>query len=213
MESEKPSIYFPFDTCEKVQEGIAQPYSTGINILNIAVIIYFLTKTKHAYTFYFIFSILLFEIFHTLSHMFHIHRQIQTNLVHSMVYLINATFLYTVYRHSGIPPSFFLMFIICIWIGLDIYAMLHLSMVFYIITQLGIFFSILFFYYSILPTNSKNSIPWLFIIGLLIVCLVYNEMRNCEEMENLYPDAPFHILVEIPGLFFFYILCRSMYTL
>jgi hypothetical protein len=73
--------------------------------------------------------------------------------------------------------------------------------------------SILFFYYSILPTNSKNSIPWLFIIGLLIVCLVYNEMRNCEEMENLYPDAPFHILVEIPGLFFFYILCRSMYTL
>jgi len=212
MESEK-HLYFPFETCEKVQDVIAQPYSTLINILNAAIILYFLTKTKNMYTFYFIFSILLFEIMHTFSHMFHIHGQIQTNIVHLLVYLINITLLYTLYRHSGILPSFFLLFTILIWIGVDIYALFYLSNVFYIITQLGIFFSIFIFYFTTLPSKSKNSIPWLFIIGILIVCLLYNEMRNCEEIANLYPDAPFHLLVEIPGVLFFYILCRSMYEL
>ena len=214
-EKEKKS-YFPFETCEtpQLEDGcIAQPYSTAVNLLNTLIILFFLFQTKNTYTFFFLFSILLFEISHTISHMFHIDSSIQTTMVHSLAYVINATLLYALYRHSGIAPSLFLSFILVIFIGIDIYAFCFLSAAFYVLTQFVIFLSILFFYFTTLPTSSKNSVKWLVFLGILIVCLVYNEIRNCDEMAKLYPDAPFHILVEIPGLFFFYILCRSMYLL
>lgn len=216
FESEKKqNSYFPFKTCETpdTDSWIAQPYSTVINLLNILIILFFLFQTKNTYTFFFLFSILLFEISHTASHVFHIDGSIQTTMVHSLTYVINATLLYALYRYSGIAPSLFLSFILVSLIIIDIYAFSFLSATFYILTQFVIFLSILFFYFTTLPTQTKSSVKWLVFLGVLIVCLVYNEIRNCDEMAKLYPDAPFHILVEIPGLFFFYLVCRSMYLL
>jgi hypothetical protein len=214
-ESEKQNSYFPFETCENPDEDswFAQPYSTAVNILNILIILFFLIQTKTTYTFLFLFSILLFEITHTASHAFHIDGVTQTTIVHSLAYVINAALLYALYRHSGIAPSLFLSIWIVIIIGIDIYALFSLSAVFYILTQFLIFISILLFYFTTLPSRSKNCIKWLVFLGILIVCLVYNEIRNCDEMAKLYPTAPFHILVEIPGLFFFYLVCRNFYLL
>ena len=134
-------------------------------------------------------------------------------MVHGLAYFINAALLYTLYRHSGIAPSLFLSILIIIIIGIDIYALFSLSTVFYILTQFLIFLSIIIFYFTTLPTKTKSSVKWLVFLGILIVCLVYNEIRNCDEMVQLYPTAPFHILVEIPGVFFFYFLCRNFYEL
>lgn len=213
-ESEQKS-YFPFETCEKptANEWIAQPYSAAVNALNSLIILFFLLQTKTTYTFLFLFVIFIFEIMHTTSHMFHVNGPLQTNIIHGFAYAINAALLYALYRHSHIIPSKWLIMILFFWISLDIYALFALSTVFYILTQFAIFLSILFFYYSSLPSNTKSSLKWLVLIGILIICLVYNEIRNCDEMAKLYPTAPFHILVEIPGVLFFYILCRSMYLL
>jgi hypothetical protein len=215
-ESEKKTkSYFPFETCEKPREDcwIAQPYSTAVNCLNSLIIIFFLIQTKNSYTFFFLFSIFIFELLHTFSHAFHIDGAIQTNIIHGLAYCINAALLYVLYRHSGIAPSLFLSILIMIFVGIDIYALFFLSTVFYILTQFLIFLSILFFYFTTLPTQTKSSVKWLVFLGILIVCLVYNEIRNCDEMAKLYPDAPFHILVEIPGVFFFYLVCRNFYEL
>lgn len=215
-EIKKQNSYFPFETCEKPTQNewmISQPYSTAINALNSLIIFFFLLQTKTTYTFIFLFILLLFELIHTLSHSFHINGPLQTNIIHGFAYAINAALLYALYRHSNIFPSRWFILILFIWIGLDIYALFTLSTVFYILSQFVIFLSILFFYYSSLPVKTKNSIPWILMIGILIVCLVYNEMRNCDEMAKLYPTAPFHILVEIPGVFFFYFICRNFYDL
>jgi len=212
---EKNNAYFPFETCEKPNTNsiISQPYSTFVNIINTSIILYFLTQTKHAYTFYFLLSVFLFELSHTLSHMFHIEGHIQRNVVHFFAYCINATLLYTLYCYSHVFPSIFLLILIFLLICFDIYSLLYLSSIFYIISQVLILFSIFCFYYFTLPSTIKTSILWLFLIGTLIIVLVYNEIRNCHEMTQLYPDAPFHILVEIPGVFFFFILCRAFYLL
>ena len=215
FESEKQNSYFPFETCETPDKDgyIAQPYSTTVNCLNSLIVFFFLTQTKNYYTFFFLFSIFLFELLHTFSHAFHIDGATQTNLVHGLAYFINATLLYALYRYSGIAPSLFLSIILVSLISIDIYALFSLSTVFYILTQFLIFLSILFFYFTTLPSNTKSSVKWLVFLGILIVCLVYNEIRNCDEMAKLYPDAPFHILVEIPGVFFFYLVCQNFYEL
>jgi hypothetical protein len=212
---ENKNAYFPFETCERPSPDslISQPYSTFVNVINTGIIFYFLTQTKHTYTFYFLLSVFLFELSHTLSHMYHIDGQIQRNVVHFFAYCINATLLYTLYCYSHILPSLFLLILIFLLVCFDIYSLLYLPSIFYIISQVAILFSIFYFYYSTLPSNVKTSILWLFLIGTLIIGLVYNEIRNCDEIAKLYPDAPFHILVEIPGVFFFFILSRAFYLL
>jgi hypothetical protein len=216
FESEKEkNSYFPFETCETPHEDgwIAQPYSAVVNCLTSLMIFFFLLQTKTTYTFLFLFIILLFEIVHTTSHMFHINGPLQTNIVHGFAYAINVALLYALYRHTKVVPSLFLSILIAIIIGIDIYALFALSTVFYILTQFAIFFSIMFFYFTTLPTKTKSSLKWLIMLGVLIISLVYNEIRNCDEMAKLYPTAPFHILVEIPGVLFFYLICRSMYLM
>lgn len=64
---------FPFSTCEKPNKnGISQPYSSLLNLINCLIIFYFLIKTKQNYTFILIFCILCFELFHVFSHSIHI---------------------------------------------------------------------------------------------------------------------------------------------
>lgn len=207
--------YFPFETYETPQkeDWIAQPYSIAVNLLNTFIILFFLIQTKNSYTFFFLFSIFIFGLLHTFSHAFHIDGATQTDIIHGLAYFINAALLYTLYRHSNVAPSLFFSIILLSLIGIDIYALFSLSTVFYILCQFVIFLSILFFYFSSLPSKTKSSIKWLFLLGILIVCLIYNEIRNCDEMAKLYPTAPFHILVEIPGVFFFYLVCRNFYDL
>jgi len=53
---------FPFDTCEQPNKhGIAQPYSATVNLVNCAIVFYFLVQTQKSYTFFLLFSILCFD--------------------------------------------------------------------------------------------------------------------------------------------------------
>ena len=207
---------FPFSTCEKPNkdEYISQPYSAIVNMATCLMIFYYLCKTSHFYTVFFIFFILCFELFHTISHCIHIQGIIPyTSIIHCITYCINLAFLLALYNHTKKFPSFlFILFLIFI-VLFDIYSLLNISLIFYIMTQAILFTSIYFYYYSYLPKFLQRifySIILIIIVGLIIE---YNEIVNCKNMYLWNPDFPYHVFVEISVFILFYIICSQFYKL
>ena len=205
---------FPFSTCEKPNKnGIAQPYSSLLNLINSIIILYFLLKTKQNYTFILLFFILCFELFHVFSHSIHIFGSIQINITHILSYCINFAFLFFFYNYvKKIPSISFILFYI-FFILLDIYSFCNMNVVYYIFSQALLFLSVLFYYYSFLSKNIKNKINIIFFLVFLIIILFLNEKFNCEKMMSIYPYFPYHIIIEIIGIVLFYIICSTFYKL
>jgi hypothetical protein len=205
---------FPFSTCEKPNKnGIAQPYSSLLNLINCLIIFYFLIKTKKNYTFILLFFILCFELFHVFSHSIHISGSIQINITHILSYCINIAFLFFFYSYvKKIPSIWFIIFYVFL-IFFDIYAFLNMNVVYYIFSQALLFLSVLFYYYPFLTKNIKNKINIIFFLVIIIILLFLNEKYNCEKMMSIYPYFPYHILIEIIGIILFYIICSNFYNL
>ena len=205
---------FPFSTCEKINKhGIAQPYSSLLNFINCVIIFYFLLKTKHSYTFLLFFVILCFEMFHVFSHTVHIPGTIQINITHMLSYSINFAFLFFFYNYAKkLPSNWFIIYYLFL-ILFDIYAFSNLNVVYYIFSQAVLFLSVLLYYYPFLTKAIKNKINIIFFIVLLIIFLFLNEKYNCEKMLSVYPNFPYHTLIEINGIILFYIICSNFYKL
>jgi hypothetical protein len=205
---------FPFSTCEKPNtSGIAQPYSSLLNLINCVIIFYFLLKVKHFYTFILLFFIFCFELFHVFSHSIHITGTIQTNITHILSYCINFAFLFFFYCYTNKFPSCEFVFYLIALICFDIYSLFYLSVVFYILSQAIIMISLLLYYFPLLPKFIQMTIyQIIFLIGIIII-LILNEKYNCEKMMSIYPHFPYHILIEIIGIFLFYIICSTFYKL
>jgi len=205
---------FPFNTCEKPNKnGIAQPYSSLLNLINCIIIFYFLCKTKHNYTLLLLFFILCFELFHVFSHSIHILGSIQINITHMLSYCINIAFLFFFYNYTKKLPTIWFIILYLLLIFFDIYTFCNMDVFYYIFSQALLFLSVLFYYYPILTKNIKNIINIIFILVLLIIILFLNEKYNCEKMMSIYPNFPYHILIEIIGIFLFYIICSNFYKL
>jgi len=205
---------FPFDTCEIPNEnGIAQPYSMIINLINCAIIFYFLLKTKHNYTFVLLLSIFIFELFHSFSHFVHIKGTIQMNIIHTIVYLINISLFFALYSYTKKFPSYSFIFYLFVLICFDIYSFLNLSVFYYIFTQSVIFISLFFYYYKLFPKNIQKSTNIILFFTILILCFILNEKYNCKKMLDFFPNFPYHIFIEIAGVFLFYIICNIFYKL
>jgi hypothetical protein len=205
---------FPNSTCEKTNEhGISQPYSATLNIINCVIIFYFLLRTKHVYTFMLLGSILLFELFHAFSHIIHIHSSIQTNTIHVITYFINFFVLMVFYNFTKTLPSNSFMCILLLLILFDIFALINLSLIFYILSQTFIFISLLIYYYPLLPKNFTDKLYLIVLTILAILILILNEIYNGNAMMAMYPDIPFHCLVEIFGIYLFYNICSIFYNL
>jgi hypothetical protein len=205
---------FPFSTCEKPNKhGIAQPYSSLLNLINSFIILYFLLKTKKNYTFLLLISILFFELFHVFSHIIHIPGTIQINITHMLSYCINITLLFFFFNYLKKTPSMSFILFYLFLIFFDIYTFLNMNVVYYIFSQALLFLSVLIYYYSFLNKNIKNKINIIFFLVILIIILFLNEKYNCEKMMSIYPDFPYHILIEIVGIFLFYIICSVFYKL
>lgn len=205
---------FPFDTCETPnKKGIAQPYSVLCNVISCVIIIYFLLKTKHTYTFILLFSFLCFELFHIFSHTIHIQGLIQTYIAHSIVYFMNLAFFYVFYCFTKKIPSYAFVFCLIPLICFDIYSVLYLDLPYYILSQSIIFVSVLVYYFPLLPKFIQTSVyQIIFSVGIIIL-LAFNEKYNCEKILAIYPDFPYHIFIEIMGIVLFYIICSNFYKL
>jgi len=205
---------FPFHTCEKPnQSGIAQPYSVFFNLISCFIIFYFLFKTKNNYSFFLLFSILLFELFHTFSHSIHLIGTIQITITHLLAYLVNFSYFVALYHYSKIFPHTFFLFYLFFVILFDIYAFQHLNFVFYLTTQFLLFVSLFVYYYSYFPASIKNKIPYLFSLTFFILLLFINESYHCEKMLDFFPSFPFHIFIEITAIIVVYLICDIFYKL
>jgi len=215
MEKEKEKDFiFPFSTCEKSNKnGIAQPYSMSINIVSIFIIIYFLFQVKNIYTFFVIFSLLLFECVHTFSHAIHIPNFLQINIIHSLAYITIFSILLFFYNYTHKAPSFLFTTILIILLLFDIYSFMFLSFFYYFQSSLLIFFSILIYYYNYIPKNKSYYIPIIGLLGMCILLLFYNEKINCKQMLEIFPNFPFHAPLEIVGLLIFYFICKFFTTI
>jgi len=204
---------FPFNTCEKPKKkGIAQPYSALLNAVNCVMILYFLVQTKTHYAAILLFSIFCFELFHVFSHTIHIPGSIQINITHALTYIMNASFFYLFYCYTKkIPGSLFLFYIITL-IFVDIYSYLNLSIIYYLLSQSILFVSLLLYYLPLLPKYVKTSIYQIIFWISIVILLFLNEKYNCKKMLDVYP-LPYHTMIEIVGIFLFYIICSTFYKL
>lgn len=196
---------FPFNTYEKVRDGfIAQPYSAILNLFSSFIISYFLYKTKSKSSKLLLFSILLFELFHTFSHSIHLNNSSQTIITHLLAYFINFCWLYGLYNYSKvIPNNIFSIFLSSI-VLFDIYSFNNLPLLFYIFSQFLIFISLFMYYYNYFTEDIKKRISLISNLTLIVLLLFINESYNCKEMLNMYKWFPFHAIIEITGVFMVY---------
>jgi len=203
---------FPFSTCEKISSSyVAQPYSALTNVANCIIITYFLVRIRNQYVFMFLLSLLLFEVFHTFSHIIHIAGNLQVNITHTLSYLINFSFVYFIINYTKYYPSFPAIILYLLLICFDIYAFTHLNIAFFILSQGILFISVLLYYYSMLPKILKARFPLLVVLIIFIVFLVLNEIYNCDTMLQFNQDIPYHVMNESAGIALFYLLSSSVY--
>jgi hypothetical protein len=204
---------FPFNTCEKPREdGIAQPYSAFFNVMTCCVIVYFLLKTKHSYSFLLLLSILIFEAFHVFSHMVHIPGPMQINMTHALTYVMNAAFFNAFYQYTHVFPGVAFLLYMFTLITVDIYTFATSPFVYYLATQSLIFISLLFYYYALLPKFVRQSIWYILALVIVVILLFLNETYNCRTMMSIYPHFPYHILIETVGILLFYVICSNFYS-
>ena len=202
---------FPFHTCEKPnKDGIAQPYSALVNVVTCTVILYFLVKTKTTHAFLFLLAILLFEAFHTFSHIVHIPGTIQVSIAHTLAYVSNFAFLRYGYQVSRRLPSRWFASWYTAWVLMDIYAFRYMTIVVYILTQTILFLSTMAYYYKDFPRVLRENIPWIFGFSAVTVVLVFNESKHCNIMLAWYPHFPYHMFIELSGLVLFYFVSSSL---
>jgi len=210
----KNDYTFPFDTCEKPRNSFfAQPYSVTINFLSTIIVLYFLWQTHTLHAFILLFSLLLFDLSHTFSHFIHIKSSVQITLVHVLAYILNFAFLYALYKYTNKLPSVELIIFLVFILSFDVYAFFNLSLLYYIFTQIIFFFSIFIYYYGSLSKGMKNKLNILLIlIGIIYIGFV-NEAFNCKRMLKMYPNFPFHAIIEILILFAVYFFCVTFYNI
>ena len=88
-----------------------------------------------------------------------------------------------------------------------------MNVVYFIITSALLFVFVLFYYYSLLTGQIKNKINIIFLLVIIAVCLILNEKYNCKKMIAINPNFPYHIFIEIIGIFLFYVICSTFYEL
>ena len=214
MEDISRDVYtFPFSTCEKPREGISQPFSALFNVLTCSVLLFFLVQTKTFHAFMFLSFLLLFELFHTLSHTIHIPGSFLMTCTHVSGFFVNVSLLYLFYKHTGrLPPYYYFMAILGLLLA-DIYAFFFLSFIYFSLTQILVFLLVLHFYYPFLSKLMQTNLFWILVSTICIYLAFLNESVNCKTMLKEYPDVPFHLIIEIIGIVPVYLISKTVYNL
>jgi hypothetical protein len=205
---------FPFTTCEipKKESLVAQPYSVFINIISSLIILSFLLVAKTTPIRLLLVCILSFELVHSFSHAVHLKKYSQTMIIHCLAYAVNIALLYALYQHFHVFPDPVFLFFLLLVVLFDIYALFRLPIIFYISTQIFLFISLIVYYYRSFSKEAGRWIQYMVFLGILLLVLIVNETYNCKSLLRLFNGFPFHTLVEMCGLFFFYLSCKLFAT-
>jgi hypothetical protein len=200
---------FPNDTCELSENKfIKQPISVFINIIS-CMMIFFYYKKNHSII---LLSLLLFQIFHAFSHAVHYHGNIeflnfinsrpnhrfgvQQFIQHLLAFNINVSFMkhykYNIYLKTSI-----------LIILLDIYYFIfENNIIIGILTQGLLVFLTIYKNFTYIEMLNK-----LCILTAILIILLINEKKNCKKMLK-FKKLPYHALVEVFGLFYFYLIIK-----
>jgi len=207
---------FPFSTCEPPQkEGwLAQPYSVMFNLLGCIALVYFMSKTKRWTTFVLLFSLLLFELFHTFSHAAHMQGYINARSIHIIGYITLATIILVLSKHlKMVSFSPWFVILLSILFLTDFYALLYLPFLYFFSTFVTMFLLILVFFYPFLSTKQQRDIFIIIGVSFLAVIAIFNEKFNCQRLLQWAPGFPFHIFVESFGALGLFLLGKFFYPL
>lgn len=203
---------FPFKTCEKpIEFFIEQPVSFLVNLASVFNLLYYAYKSNVTHIKHTIFSYLLFELFHTISHSKRFNAQIQTSTIHFLAYyFFVATWLSLHFLTNKILNYNHLCFISFL-ILLDLYVFFIIGGLWTIITGLTLIVSLFIVYFYELPYFFKYNLQQKLIPGLIVLFVLFtNEALNCDKMMSFY-IFPYHSIIEILGFYLFHLLTFSFY--
>jgi len=166
MIKNKNTYTFPFNTCEiPNKKGISQPYSVFFNFISCLIILYYLLITTNFSSKLLLFSILLFELFHTFCHSIHLHNYSQIIITHLLAYFVNFCYLFALYNYSNKIPNNYTYF------SKDIKSKIPLIFI------LTLFILLLFINESYNCKKMLNKYKWFpfhILIEITAIFLVYN---------------------------------------
>jgi hypothetical protein len=131
-------IYFPFNTCEEPNKKswVAQPISAFINMITCLILIYFFLQAKTSIIRLLILSFILFEIFHTFSHITHIDGTIQSNIIHGIWYFLSLMVLIASIKITKQYPNIYTILILLTIIIIDINIFFQANKLYMVFTAL-----------------------------------------------------------------------------
>ena len=200
-------IYFPFNTCEEPNKKsyIAQPISAFINMITCLILIYFFLQAKTSIIRLLILSFILFEIFHTFSHITHIDGTIQSNIIHGIWYFLSFMVLIASIKITKQYPNIYTILILLTIIIIDINLFFQANKLYMIFTGLTLPVVIIISYYNLYPICIKKAIPYLIALLIILGIVLINEKINCLNMMK-YAKLPYHAIIEIIGMILFTLL-------
>lgn len=200
-------IYFPFNTCEEPNKNqlIAQPVSAFINFITCLILIYFFLKAKTIIIRLLILAFIVFEIFHTYSHITHIDGAIQSNIIHGIWYFLSFMVLIASIKITKKYPNIYTILILLFIIIIDINLFFLPNKLYMIFTALTLPVVIVLSYYKLYPIYIRKAIPYLILLLIIVGIVLINEKFNCENMMK-FAKLPYHAIIEILGMILFTLL-------
>jgi hypothetical protein len=200
-------IYFPFNTCEEPNKKswVAQPISAFINMITCLILIYFFLQAKTSIIRLLILSFILFEIFHTFSHITHIDGTIQSNIIHGIWYFLSFMVLIASIKITKQYPNIYTILILLTIIIIDINLFFQANKLYMVFTALTLTVVIVISYYNLYPICIKKAIPYLIALLIILGLVLINEKINCLNMMK-YAKLPYHAIIEIIGMILFTLL-------
>ncbi len=203
---------FPYKTCEKpIEFFIEQPVSFLINLASVFNLLYYAYISKILHIKHTIFSYLLFELFHTISHSKRFNAQIQTSIIHFIAYYFFVTTWSSLYFLTNKILHYNQIYFISFLVLLDLFVFFIIGGLWTVITGLTLIMSLFILYFNELPYFFKKNLQQKLLPGLILLFLLFtNEALNCDKMMNFY-IFPYHSIIEILGFYLFHLLTYSFY--
>lgn len=200
-------IYFPFNTCEEPNKKawVAQPVSAFINMITCLILIYLFLQAKTIIIRLLILSFILFEIFHTFSHITHIDGTIQSNIIHGIWYFLSFMLLIASIKITKQYPNIYTILILLTIIIIDMRLFFMPNKLYMVFTALTLPVVIVISYYNLYPIYIKKAIPYLIALLIILGLVLINEKINCLNMIK-YAKLPYHAIIEIIGMILFILL-------
>jgi hypothetical protein len=182
-----------------------QPWSAFINVLMLIIVFGFFVAAKSWVSRAFIGALFIFEASHTSAHWVHMSGGLQQTVTHFLAFAVNLSLIVLLHRVSGTSskseakrfwPGTWVWALWAALIVLDLWAFFVAGFVWSVLTQVVLFYSIFFAYYSVLPKWVQRLLWVLLLFSGLIYAAVWNEKLHCARMLEFCPWFPWHVVVE-----------------